>query len=248
FCASSFMRCSSVFNLSTCLASSDFALSFKVLSPFCSFDWASVIAFCLSSNSFWRLLSSPMNFSCAFLPSVFSVTALWKSTTATRPPPWAPPLGGGVCASSPAGNANPANATKLSFFISPSSLESSSNCKFEVVRLLINREGQACGLAIKQAMDAVRIECKNQPERCIDDRHHNLKFNSHAASDPRVCARKESYLFGSELTFAVEDLPSQLIFFENPRISDVYEWRHGKHASDDWNAIFDVQQTLRIAA
>src|SRR5262245_33306068 len=97
-------------------------------------------------------------------------------------------------------------------------------------------------------MNAVRIECKNQSERCIDDRHHNLKFDSHAASDSRVCARKESHLFGSELTFAVEDLPSQLIFFENPRVSNVYEWRHGKHASDDWNAIFDVQQTLRIAA
>src|SRR5262249_36757154 len=127
-------------------------------------------------------------------------------------------------------------------------LESSSNCKFEIVSLLVNREGYARRLTIKEAMDAVWVDRKDQAEWGIDDRHHDLQFNAGAGPESGVCSWQEFYLLGGHLPRAVQLLSRQLTLVQPPRVSDVEVGRHRKYAADDRDPILDIQHTLSITA
>src|SRR5439155_23425124 len=55
-------------------------------------------------------------------------------------------------------------------------------------------------------------------------------------------------LLQREFAFAVVDLARQLTLLEHPGISNVNEWRQRDDLAHDWNAIFKIHDTLRIAA
>src|SRR5215475_7547068 len=203
------------------------------------------MAFCFSSNSFCFLLNSAMNFSCAFLPSAFSVIAFCKSITATLPAfsPAGPACAGafadavvggvaggvgscvaggvagaaGAWASNAAGN-NRINMTKLSFLISSSSLESSSNRKFELMGRLVDRERGARERPEKCVVDTVRILGINDPEWRLDDRQQNLKLDARAAPDTGIRTGQELHRHRRKRAVTVRYLPRQLPLLDHPRV------------------------------
>src|SRR5215467_2881504 len=195
------------------------------------------MAFCLSSNSFCFLLNSAMNFSCAFSPSAFSVIAFCKSITATLPafspagPAGAGAFAGGVAggvgscvagaagawASSAAGN-NKINMAKLSFLISTSSLESSSNRKFELMGRLVDGKRRSSERPEKCVVDTVRILGINDPERRPDDRQQNLKLDARAAPDPGVRTGQELHRHRRKRSVVVRYLSRQLPLLDHPRV------------------------------
>src|SRR5215471_8322530 len=199
------------------------------------------MAFCFSSNSFCFLLNSAMNFSCAFLPSAFSVIAFCKSITATLPafspagPAAAGAFAGGVAggvgsvaggawASSAAGN-NRINMAKLSFLISTSSLESSSNRKFKLMGRLVDGERRACERPEKCVMDPVRILGINDPERRPDYRQQNLKLDARAAPDTGIRTGQELHRNRRKCAVTVRYLPRQLPLLDHPRVPGIEKRR-----------------------
>src|SRR5262249_23932699 len=128
------------------------------------------------------------------------------------------------------------------------SLKSPSNCEFEIVRLFVDAERQAGRGTEEQAMNAVRINSEDQTERRVDYRHHNLKFNACAGPNTGVGSGQEFHLFRCELSVTIEDLPRELALSHHPRVPHIEERSHGEHASDDRNAVFQVENSLRVAA
>ena len=112
--------------------------------------------------------------------------------------------------------------------------------------LFCDSERYASRPPIEHAVDPVRIDCEDQAEWSVDNRHHYLELNTCAASDTGVCSRQELHLLGPQHAFAVEDLPRQLPFLHNPGVSDVQVWGHRKNPADDRDTVLQIQDALRV--
>ena len=73
-----------------------------------------------------------------------------------------------------------------------SSLECSSNCEFEIPFGLTDKERQARGGSQVCPVNPIRIKSKYQAERCINDRHHDLKLHTRARPYTGVRSRQKS--------------------------------------------------------
>src|SRR5262245_24969813 len=111
----------------------------------------------------------------------------------------------------------------------------------------IDPERYTCRLAEERAVDAVRVDGENQTERRVDDGHHHLELYTCAAPESGVRPRQKSHLLCRENAFTVQDLPRQLVLFEDPRISEVKKRSHGEYPPNDRNAVFHVKDGLRVA-
>src|SRR5207253_764885 len=100
-----------------------------------------------------------------------------------------------------------AAATKsLQVRLPVSSLECPSNGEFEIPAFFKDMEWQAGSRSCVGSINSIWIPSKNQTERCINNRHHNLKFHSSARPETRVRAGQKFDAFGLCQSFTVDEL------------------------------------------
>src|SRR2546428_3713754 len=87
-----------------------------------------------------------------------------------------------------------------------SSLECPSHGKFEIPALFKDMEWQAGSRSCVGSINSIWIPSKNQTERCINNRHHNLKLHSRARPETGVRSREEFDAFAFRQSFAVDEL------------------------------------------
>lgn len=112
----------------------------------------------------------------------------------------------------------------------------------------MNAKLQSGRLSGEITIDPIRIHREDKAERRIDHRHHHLEFDPRTCPEAGIRAGKECNFFFSDLPFAVDDLPCQLILSQNPGVADIEIGCNREDAADDGNSIFDVHDPLRIAS
>src|SRR5439155_25320110 len=129
-----------------------------------------------------------------------------------------------------------------------SSLECPSDGEFEIPAFFKDMERQAGSRSQVRPIDSIRVKSKYQAERCINNRHHNLKFHSSARSETRVRSGQEFHTLGLDCAFTVDELATQLILLQHPGVSDIEERRHDDDISHERYSIFKIRHTLAVAA
>lgn len=112
----------------------------------------------------------------------------------------------------------------------------------------MNAKLQSGRLSGEITIDPIRIHREDKAERRIDHRHHHLEFDPRTCPEAGIRAGEECNFFFSDLPFAVDDLPCQLILSQNPGVADIEIGCNREDAADDGNSIFDVHDPLRIAS
>src|SRR4029077_14842376 len=122
------------------------------------------------------------------------------------------------------------------------------NGEFEIPAFFTDMERQAGSRSQVRPIDSIRVKSKYQAERCINNRHHNLKLDSGARSYSRVRSRQESNAFGLNISFAIHELTLQLVFLPNPGIAGIEKRCHRHNVAHKRDAIFEVQNGLAVAS
>ena len=112
----------------------------------------------------------------------------------------------------------------------------------------MNAKLQSGRLSGEIAIDPIRIHREDKAERRIDHRHHHLEFDPRTCPEAGIRAGEECNFLFSDLPFAVDDLPCQLILSQNPGVADIKIGCNREDAADDGNSILDVQDPLSIAS
>ena len=95
--------------------------------------------------------------------------------------------------------------------------------------------------------DTAGIECKDEPERLVDHRHHDLQFNAGADTHAGIGAGQKMNPFLPHMSGCIDLFSQQRPLLEYPTVADVDERRQCDRPGDRY-AIFQIEYSLGITA